>query len=258
MGGATRSDSSGHTVLVTGAAGGIGAAVVHALREDGYRVVGLDRKEPPEDLDVQWIRHDLLDTAATEALLATSPLLAGLCHAVAVAGGAIDDEVGRLDPAEVPVDVFRASVELNLVSQYAVVRASAARVEAEASAGDRSITLFSSINALRGYGMPGYSAAKAGLLGLVVALALPLGRRGLRINAITPGTVLTERFRQAYPARYGLSPRLVDATASGSATRAEDVARAVSAVLGLRQMTGQHLVIDGGQLAVPFDHYPLA
>jgi NAD(P)-dependent dehydrogenase (short-subunit alcohol dehydrogenase family) len=255
---APRVELSGHTVLVTGAAGGIGSAVVQALREDGYRVVGLDRKDAPPNLGVEWIRHDLLDTAGTERLFATSPLLAGLHHAVSVAGGPLDEEVGLLDPAEVPVPVFQASVELNLVAQYAVVRGAAARIEAEAPTGNRSIVLFSSINALRGYGMPGYSAAKAGLLGLVVALALPLGRRGLRINAIAPGTVLTERFRDIHPTDEPLSPRLVDATASGSATGAEDVARAVSAVLGLQQMTGQHLVIDGGQLAVPLDRYPLS
>ena len=150
------------------------------------------------------------------------------------------------------------SVELNLVAQYAFVRASAARIASEAPDGDRSITVFSSINALRGYGMPGYSAAKAGLLGLVVALALPLGRRGLRINALTPGTVLTERFREAYSHSEELGPRLVESAASTRATRVEDVAEAVRAVLNLRQMTGQQLVIDGGQLAVPFDHYPLA
>jgi len=251
-------DTSVHKVLVTGAAGGIGSAVMQALREADYLVVGLDRKDAPAGLDGEWIRHDLLEMSETEALLATSPFLTGLRHVVAAAGGPLDAEVGLLDPAEIPVDVFRASVESNLVAHYAVVRAAAARIEAETRDGDGSITLISSINALRGYGMPGYSAAKSGLLGLVVALALPLGRRGLRINAIAPGTVLTDRFRETYPPGGELSPRLIATTVTGRATGAEDVAQAVCAVLGLRQMTGQYLVIDGGQLAVPFDHYPLA
>jgi NAD(P)-dependent dehydrogenase (short-subunit alcohol dehydrogenase family) len=251
-------ETSAGTVLVTGAAGGIGVAVVEALHRDRYRVVGLDRKDPPRNLEIEWIRHDLRDLGGTEALLSQSPLLADLTHAVSVAGGAIDDEVGLLDPAEVPIDIFKASVELNLVAQYAVVRAASARMVNGHPDNDRSITLFSSINALRGYGMPGYSAAKAGLLGLVVALALPLGRRGVRINAVVPGTVLTERFRETYPPSSEVSPRLVETTASGRPTQPEDVARAVSAVIRLRQMTGQHLIIDGGQLAVPFDQYPLA
>lgn len=249
--------SPAETVLVTGAAGAIGTATVATLGEQGYRVVGLDR-EPSRDDRIEWIRHDLLDLGGTERVLAGSPLLAGLRHVVAIAGGPIEDELGLLDPAEVPVDVFAESVRLNLTAQYALVRAAAARIEADAPEGDRSITLFSSINALRGYGMPGYSAAKAGLLGLVVALALPLGRRGLRINAITPGTVVTKGFHEAYPPEGGLSPRLLESTASTGATRAEDVARAVGAVIAMRQMTGQQLVIDGGQLAVPFDQYPLA
>ncbi len=173
--------------------------------------------------------------------------------------GATEDEIGRLDPADVPVGVFAASVQLNLVAQYALVRAGEARLAVEAPGKDRSITLFSSINAIRGYGMPGYSAAKAGLLGLTVALALPLGRRGVRINAIVPGTVITERFQESYAeSDESLSPRLVEASASPRETLAEDVARAVVAIIGLEQMTGQQLVIDGGQLAVPFDRYPLA
>jgi gluconate 5-dehydrogenase len=248
------------TVLVTGAAGGIGSATALALRAGGHRVVGLDLAPAPAGTAAgDWIEHDLLDTAGTERLLAQAPALNGLQHVVAVAGGATEDEIGRLDPADVPVDVFAASVQLNLVAQYALVRAGEARLAVEAPGRDRSITLFSSINAIRGYGMPGYSAAKAGLLGLTVALALPLGRRGVRINAIVPGTVITERFQESYAdSDESLSPRLVEASASPRETLAEDVARAVVAVIGLEQMTGQQLVIDGGQLAVPFDRYPLA
>jgi NAD(P)-dependent dehydrogenase (short-subunit alcohol dehydrogenase family) len=233
---------------------------VRALRAEGYHVVGLDKDPPPAAPDTGgWIEHNLLDMRGTELLLAQSPLLTGLRHVVAVAGGPTDEEVGRLNPADVPVEAFAHSVHLNLVAQYAIVRAGADRIECEAADGDRSITLFSSINALRGYGMPGYSSAKAGLLGLVVALALPLGRRGLRINAITPGSVITERFREAYgEAREELLSRLAAASASRRGTRVDDVARAVVAVMGLQQMTGQHIIIDGGQLAVPFDRYGLA
>ncbi len=249
-----------HTVLVTGAAGAIGSATVSRLASEGHRVIGLDKEPAPAgSAAAHWMRHDILDTPGTERILAESPLLDGLRHVVAVAGGPTEHEVGRLDPADVPVDVFAASVRLNLVAQYAIVRAGADRIVAETPDGDRSLTLFSSINALRGYGMPGYSSAKAGLLGLVVALALPLGRRGLRINAVTPGTVLTDGFRRAYAdAGDQLGSRLLGAKATGRETDAADVARAVSAVLGLEQMTGQHIVIDGGQLAVPFDRYPLA
>jgi NAD(P)-dependent dehydrogenase (short-subunit alcohol dehydrogenase family) len=247
------------TVLVTGAAGLIGAATVGALRAQGYSVVGLDVRPQPAGSEAQaWIEQDLRDTAATELVLRESSTLTGLQHVVAVAGGALEDEMGRLDPVDVPVDVFVASLQLNLVAQYALVRAGADRIGAETRDGDRSITLISSINAVRGYGMPGYSSAKAGLLGLAVSLALPLGRRGLRINTVLPGTVMTEQFRRGYAAAESLAPRLLGASASGRETRAEDVARAIVAVVGMQQMTGEQLVIDGGQLAAPFDRYPLS
>src|SRR5688572_3723281 len=97
------------TVLVTGAAGGIGSATLEALRGEGYNAVGLDCESAPPGLEERWLQHDLLDTAGTERLLAFSPLLAGLRHVVAVAGGPVPDELGRLDPTEIPVDVFAAS-----------------------------------------------------------------------------------------------------------------------------------------------------
>lgn len=222
-------------------------------------MVGLDLRSAPEDTAADaWIQQDMRDTAGLERVLGESPSLSGLDHVVTVAGGALADEIGRLDPADVPVELFTATVQLNLIAQYAVVRAGAARIEAETPAGDRSITLISSINALRGYGMPGYSSAKAGLLGLVVATALPLGRRGLRINAVVPGTVVPEApDEQPVGTPEPLGPRLIDASASRQETRPEDVARAIVAVVGLRQMTGQYLIVDGGQLATPFDRYPL-
>ena len=58
-----------------------------------------------------------------------------------------------------------------------------------------SITLVGSINAYGGYGAPGYSAAKAGLSGLVAALATPLGAESIRINCLALGTVDTENLR---------------------------------------------------------------
>ena len=94
--------SPAETVLVTGAAGAIGTATVARLGEQGYRVVGLDR-EPPTDDRIEWIRHDLLELDGTERILAGSPLLAGLQHMVAIAGGPIEDELGLLDPAEVTI-----------------------------------------------------------------------------------------------------------------------------------------------------------
>ena len=154
------------TVLVTGAAGVIGSATALALRARGYRVVGLDEQRRPRARPRRLGSSTTFSTPwGTERLLAESPMLDGLQHVVAIAGGPTEEEVGRLDPADVPVDVFAASVQLNLVAQYVIVRAGAGRTEVETPGADRSITLISSINALRGYGMPGYSSAKAGLLG---------------------------------------------------------------------------------------------
>ena len=108
---------------------------------------------------------------------------------VAIAGGALPEEKTGADLAELPLEVFRASLELNLVTAWITLRAALPHLRR--AEGDRSITLTTSTDALASYGLPAYAAAKAGLIGLVNSLAGPLGGDGIRINAVAPGDVPT-------------------------------------------------------------------
>ena len=84
------------------------------------------------------------------------------------------------------------SIDLNLKSHLFIVQR-ALELLKRTPGGDRSITVVSSINAVRSHGLPAYSAAKAGIIGLVNATAKELGDLGIRINAVLPGTVPTLR-----------------------------------------------------------------
>ncbi len=238
------------TVVVTGAAGALGAAAADALTADGWQVVGIDRITPAHDVPGS---HHVVDLAADDAEQQVAEALEGrddVRHLVGIAGGALPGEPeGRDDPLAVDVALFEASLRANLVTQYVALRAVLPALRR--SDGDRSITLTSSFNARSAQGMPAYSAAKAGLEGVMHGLVVPLGREGVRINVVAPGTVRTPRTERLWGGVEGHFERLEAGTALGRLAVPEDVAGAYVALCShLRHVTGQVLVVDGGQTVV--------
>jgi NAD(P)-dependent dehydrogenase (short-subunit alcohol dehydrogenase family) len=245
-------DMSGQVVLVTGASGSIGRSVVARLAAAGVTVVTADRRVPDVQPDPPPAREalvDLTDAAATASAVADLLPSGQLHHVVAVAGGGDLDELSIEDVAEESLDTFDRVVRNNLHVAFVTVRHTVPCLRA--TSGDRSITLVGSINAEGGYGAPGYSAAKAGLVGLVRSLAPALGSDGIRINCLTLGTVDTDNLRSLTAAR----GRRLDLEAAGRRTALgrvlspDDVARAaVALATDLVGLTGADIVLDNGQL----------
>jgi NAD(P)-dependent dehydrogenase (short-subunit alcohol dehydrogenase family) len=240
-------------ILVTGAAGAIGGATVRAFLAAGLPVAGFDRdpavasvSDDPRYLGLTVDVRDEHDVAGAVAEARTrGPLL----HLVGVAGGALPEEPRTQDdPAALEPQLFRASLELNLTSQFTVLRAALPWLR-ESPGRDRSVTFVSSWNALTGAGMPAYSAAKAGLIGMMHALTTPLGAEGIRVNVVAPGTIRTPRTERIWAHDEGHWERLEAATALGRLGTPDDVARAALALATqLTHVTGQVLVVDGGQM----------
>lgn len=239
--------------LVTGAAGALGSATVQALLAAGFRVIGVDRDEAVADVagdGYEGVQADLMDPAAAERItqvLGPRPLH----HLIGIAGGALPGEPeGQHDPLAIDTALFRRSVEANLTTQFMVLRWVLPALR-EGPAADRSVTLTSSFNALNAQGMPAYSAAKAGLIGMMHGLVDPLGRDGIRINVVAPGTIRTPRTEALWGSVPGHFERLEQGTALGRLGSPEDVARAnVALTTLLTHVTGQVLVVDGGQSVV--------
>lgn len=243
------------TVVVTGAAGAIGAAVVDAFLIRGFAVVGLDPAPPAraEDGAYRHLRTDVTDPAALAAAAAT--VGPELCHIVGVAGGALPEEVACAGIDDLDVELFRRSLDLNLVSQYAVVRAFLASLRSTSSADPaddvRSITVISSVNAILGMDMPAYSAAKGGLVAMVRILARLLGPEGILVNAVAPGTVPTPRTTRIWSHDSGHFERLRRQSATGRLATPANVAAAVCALaVDMGAVTGQTLVVDAGQTSI--------
>jgi NAD(P)-dependent dehydrogenase (short-subunit alcohol dehydrogenase family) len=240
-------------VLVTGAAGAIGTATVLALLDANCSVIGIDRNPDVTDVAGTGYRGIQADVTDDGAGVTIEEALAGrpLHHLIGVAGGALPSEPETQDdPMLVDPELFRSSIEANLTSQFMVLRWVLPSLR-QTDASDRSIVLTSSFNALSAQGMPGYSAAKAGLIGMMHALVNPLGREGIRINVVAPGTIRTPRTESLWGAVPGHFDRLLQGTALARLGEPSDVAETyVALTLRLSHVTGQVIVVDGGQSVV--------
>jgi NAD(P)-dependent dehydrogenase (short-subunit alcohol dehydrogenase family) len=231
--------------LITGVSGGIGSAVAAALAPT-HDLVGWDivSDGAPHDLLSRFSELDHEDEGAVElACRDLDTLDAVIC----VAGRALAEEAKLDADNSLPdPDTFRRSVHLNLVGHYNVIYHTApilGRSERRTS-----ITLVSSINTLQGFGLPAYTAAKAGLRGLTVSLAKHLGEQDVRINAVALGTVRTQASEMEWSHVPGRFKALSSESALHALATPEEAAEAICLVsTGLTHMTGQLVVVDGGQ-----------
>ncbi len=232
-------------VVITGAAGGIGSATVDAFLEAGFAVLGLDVEPAPERDGFECRIADLTDPAAVrQALGGIGPVR----HVVSVAGGALPAEKAGPDITELPIEAFRASVELNLVSAFVTLQATLPNMRA--LDGDRSIAFTTSTDAMVSYGLPAYAAAKAGLIGLVRSLVSPLGADGIRINAVAPGDIPTERNLREWRHQPSHYDEIAAHTPLGRLATTRDIAGTFLAMAnGISSITGQVIVVDGGATA---------
>lgn len=186
------------TVFITGGAGGIGACMVRQFAEQGARVgfIDIDEQTARKLLNevrrngspLPWFRRiDVRDVSLLKAAIAEfAEEHGGLSVLV---NNVADDS--RHSPLELTEESWRNSLSVNLDPAFF---ASQAAIPIMQGANQGSIINFSSINAIIGPPeMPGYVSAKSALLGLTKALGRQHGPDGIRVNAILPGWVATER-----------------------------------------------------------------
>lgn len=232
-----------HAVVVGGASG-IGDATTRALAEAGWRVtvadlteVALTEVDPAERGLAGSVAHesrivDVTDEDSVEALFAgTTPDLV-----VTTAGVSTLGLVTEHDAAE-----FRRVVDVCLTGAFLVFK-HGGRVIRDGGA----MVAIASLNARQpGRGMAAYGAAKAGLVSLAQVAALELGERGVRVNTISPGflvTPLTEPVLQIP----GLAEEYAENSLTDHRGTAEDVARAVMFLAESPWVTAEDLALDGG------------
>lgn len=240
-------------VLVTGACGGIGGALCRRFIEAGDDVLALDIEAAALSTlaaelgadRVTPIAVDLGDAAAVKTSVAQAVSAKGrpIDVLVANAGGAQSGSLASTDAAS-----WQRDVHLNLDGTYHTVEAvRASMIERKRGA----IVLIGSVNGMTALGHPAYSAAKAGLISYTKALAIELGRHGIRANIVCPGTVKTP----AWQARVDKNPQVFEALKKwyplGDFATPDDIADAVMFLASpmARVITGVALPVDGGLMA---------
>ncbi len=252
MDGARYPDLEGASVLVTGGGSGIGAALVEGFAGQGARVAFVDIQDSAAfasevaartGADVLFLSCDITDIPALEAAIDAAQEAHGPLRVLV--NNAANDL--RHDPATVTPEEWDASIAVNLKPVLFATRKAAAGM-AEGGA----VVNFTSISYHLGIpDLAPYVAAKAGIIGLTRSLARAFGPKGVRVNAIAPGWVMTEKQRRLWITPEGLA-EFLKKQALPVPIQPEDL---VGPTLFLasdasRMVAGQVLAVDGGVVAL--------
>ncbi|PDQ20224.1 3-oxoacyl-ACP reductase [Mesorhizobium sanjuanii] len=246
-------DLEGASVLITGGGSGIGAALTEGFARQGAKVAFIDIAERPslalaDRIEKEfgrplYLKADLRDIEALRASVAKAVEAHGDVT-VLVNNAALDD---RHAVEDVTVEFWDNNQAINLRPHFFTAQAV---VPGMKRAGGGSIINFTSTSFLMNFpDMPAYTAAKAGIVGLTKGLAGNLGADRIRVNAVAPGWVITERQRELWVTEEGLAAHVAKQCIK-DVMQADDL---VGTVLFLasdasRMLTAQTLIVDGGYL----------
>ncbi len=242
------------TVLITGAAGGIGRATVNLFAEKGWRVIGVDRADFGERFpqDGLFIRADISRGEDMEAIFERvrqfTPALDALVNNAAL-------QIAK-PLMETTVEEWDAVMASNLRSVFLGVKLAHPLLKRNGGA----VVNVSSVHAIQtSANIAAYAASKGGLLALTRAMAIEFAPDNIRVNAILPGAVDTPMLRaglgRGHVGGGDVQERLENLarkTVSGKVGKPEEIARAIYFLADNEQssfMTGQALVVDGGATA---------
>lgn len=246
-------DFTGKIVLITGGASGIGLATARAFSGAGAHVaIGDLSGEAAETAaaslgaDHTGLALDVTDESSGETFVAAVQKQHGRIDVLVNCAGIADSFTPTL---EQPLEQFRRLIDIHLTGTYAMCRHAAKPMLARGAGAIVNIGSIASWTALPRRN--GYTAAKTGTLGLTRALACEWAQGGVRVNAVTPGYILTP-FVEKLIAEGKLDQKvLARRCPSGRLGTPEDVAKAIlflaSDMAGY--ITGVALPVDGGWIA---------
>jgi glucose 1-dehydrogenase len=243
------------TVLITGAAGGIGRATVALFEEKGWRVLGVDRAEygagfPADGL---YIQSDISRGEELEAIFSKTREFTESLDAL-VNNAALQISKPLL---ETTVEEWDAVMASNLRSVFLGVKLAHPLLKMQ---GGAAVVNVSSVHAVQtSSNIAAYAASKGGLLALTRAMAIEFAPDNIRVNAILPGAVDTPMLRaglgRGHVGQGDVQTRLDNLarkTVSGKVGKPIEIAHAIYFLADEEQssfMTGQALVVDGGATA---------
>ena len=248
-------DHKARTVLITGAAGGIGRATVNLFSDSGWQVIGVDRNPfgdgfPAHGLFIQSdISHPGEIAAIFDKAQAFSPSLDALVNNAAM-------QIAK-PLLETSIEEWDMVIASNLRSAFLGVKLAHPLMKA---AGGGAVVNVSSVHAVQtSANISVYAASKGGLLALTRAMAIEFAADNIRVNAILPGAVDTPMLRagldRGHVSGSDIQARLDNLarkTVNGRVGKPEEIAHAIYFLADDTQssfMTGQAMIVDGGATA---------
>lgn len=254
---------SDRVALITGAAGGIGRAIVERFVEDGWKVAAVDRAPARwPSPNVSHIEADVADASAMAAAARAAAELGTLTVGIANAG-IVAEDLGVFLETGSP-EAWSQTLEVNVIGVLATFHA-VARELVRAGVPGRLLATGSIAGVRPEPGLPAYCASKAAVTAIVRALALELGEHGINVNAVAPGPTSTEAQARVNEERRQRATAATVETRSARAERHRNEGRAIRRLAEPDEIaaafawlaspeasyvTGQTIVMDGGAVLV--------
>jgi 3-oxoacyl-[acyl-carrier protein] reductase len=250
-------DIQGKTVLITGAARGLGAAMAEHFAGLGARLALVDlddsslvdirRRCTAQGAETEVFTGNVADEAQVAGFFDDAVQAFGRIDvAIANAGILRDGLLVKLKPGEAPQKLsladWQAVIDVNLTGVFLSGREAAARMLADGMGG--CIINISSISRHGNFGQSNYSAAKAGVAALTAVWAKELARHSIRVNAIAPGFVATDILK-SMPA--DVLAKMTAAIPVGRLGQPAEIAATAAFLVQNDYMNGRVIDIDGGQ-----------
>jgi NAD(P)-dependent dehydrogenase (short-subunit alcohol dehydrogenase family) len=226
--------------LITGAVGGIGAATAATFRDAGFEVVGADRAAGTD------VEIDLTTDDGAQAAVAAASERYGRLDAVVAAHGISGRRLGDGPVAECTTEAWDAVFDANLRSVFLLLRHAVPRLAETRGAFVAVGSVLGLVGGDDDFATHAYAASKAGLIGLVRAVAATYAKDGVRASVVAPSLIETPMSARSQddPRIRGRLPELHPLT--GNFGRPTDVAEAALYLARAKFVTGTVLVVDGG------------
>ena len=243
-------DLKGASVFITGGGSGIGAALTDGFLAQGAKVAFVQRSDASAFVSEMAARHgtaplllpcDITDVAALKASVDQAAEAHG--PVTVLVNNAANDQ--RHETLAVDEDFWTWSMAINLKAYFFAAQAAIPGMRA---AGGGAIVNVSSVSYMMGNsGYPAYTTANAGITGMTRSLAREFGPDRIRVNALAPGWVMTEKQKEMWVTEEALAQTL-DRQCLKDTLAPEDIVGGTLflASAASKMMTGQVMVIDGG------------